>query len=228
LKNFLDSRKKTGILTTKSKVLRANNNYKGAKMGDQQFHEEMSIIRNMIERTRRETFQSGYLFIVPGIIFLVSVIVMGVMEMTGHAQIVRLYSWIPFLIIFIVSLSIGFWEGAKAKSQPKTYARSLFVHLWGACAITIISITMVMPHMHYTSVAWMFVVGLGFYMTGVIYELRLVQASGVVWWIGAFLLGFVQGNIRLLIWSSMIFLGYVLPGIILNRQYRKQGNGHGA
>jgi len=197
-------------------------------MSDQQFHEEMSIIRNMIERTRRETFQSGYLFIIPGLIFLISVIVMGVMEMTGHAQIVRMYSWIPFQVIFIVSLSIGLWEGRKAKSQPKTYARSLFVHLWGACAVAVILTAMVMPHMHYTSsIAWMFVIGLGFYMTGVIYELRLVQASGVIWWIGALLLGFVEGNIRLLIWSSMIFLGYVLPGIVLNRQYHREGREHG-
>lgn len=193
-------------------------------MSEQQFNEEMSIIRNMIQRTRRETFQSGYAFIVAGMLYLISVIVMGVMEMKGYGQAVQAVKGIPFLAIAFISLIIGLWEGVKFKSQPKSYTRSLFGHLWIACFIVVVLIAMVVPHMqHNDSATWLIVFGLAFYMTGAIYELKMVQVSGVSWWIGSCMLGFMQGNIRLLIWSSMIFLGFVLPGILLNRQYRNGG-----
>ena len=105
-------------------------------MSDPQFHEEMSIIRKMIERTRHETFESGYLFIVPGVIWLASVIVMGTLELTGHGQLVRSWGWIVTAVLILVSASIGFWEGRK--EQAKTYTKHLFAHLWGACGIVII------------------------------------------------------------------------------------------
>lgn len=216
------------MITLICRVLPISKIYKEENMEGEQFHEEMSIIRNMIERTRRETFQSGYLFIIPGTIFLISVLVMGILEMTGHAQVVRSYNWIPFVLIAVASLSIGLWEGNREKTKARTYTRRVFTHLWAACGLVIVLNAMVVPHMAYTTVSWFLIVGIGFYVTGVIYELPLVQLSGVIWWIGMCSLGFIQGNIRLLIWVATIFFGFILPGIILNMQYRKQETGHGA
>ena len=196
-------------------------------MSDPQFHEEMSIIRKMIERTRQETFESGYLFVVPGIIWLAAVIVMGTLELTGHGQLVRSWGWIVTAVLILVSASIGFWEGRK--EQAKTYTKHLFGQLWGACGIVIILTGFLAPHMNtYTPVAPLMIIGIGFYLTGVIYELPLVQASGVIWWGGMSVLGFVSGPVRLPIWVGVIFLGFILPGIVMNRQYRKRGIKHGA
>ena len=198
-------------------------------MNGASFQNEMSIIRNMIERTRRETFESGYLFIIPGIIWFLAIIVMGTLEMTGHAQIVHSWGWTAFVLIALASVFIGFWEGRKVKSQPQTYTRNLFGNLWVACGIVIVLIVFAVPHMNdSTTVAPLLIIGIGFYVTGAIYELPLVQISGVIWWIGMSTLGFVAGPVRLPIWLALIFLGFVLPGIVLNRQYRRQGNGHGA
>ncbi len=197
-------------------------------MNDSQFQEELSTIRRMIERTRRETFQSGYLFIIPGVIWLVAVIVMGTLEMTGWAAIVHAWGWTVFAVIALVSVTIGLVEGNKVKDQPQTYTRLLFSQLWGACAVVIVLIAFAVPHMNsYTPVAELLVVGLGFYVTGVIYELPMVQFSGVVLWIGMCALGFIEGNVRLPIWIATIFFGFILPGIMLNVQYRKLGVGHG-
>jgi hypothetical protein len=182
----------------------------------------------MIERTRRETFQSGFLFIVPGIIWLVAVIVMGTLEMTGRAAIVHSWGWTVFASIALTSIVIGFIEGRKVKNHPQTYTRYLFMHLWCACAVVIVLISFAVPHMNsYTAVAPLLIIGIGFYVTGVIYELPLVQLSGVIWWIGMCALGFIDGNVRLLIWIAIIFFGFILPGIVMNRQYRSQEAGHG-
>ena len=196
-------------------------------MDNSQFQEEVATIRKMIERTRRETFESGYLFIITGTIWLLAVIIMATLELTGHARLVQQWGWIAFAILALVSLSIGVWEGRKVQAQ--TYTRTLFSHLWGACGIVIVLITFAVPHMNaYTPVTALMIIGIGFYVTGAIFEMPLVQGSGVLWWIGMCALGFVEGNMRLPIWIALISLGFILPGIVMNRQFRKQGNGHGA
>lgn len=196
-------------------------------MDNSQFQEEMTIIRNMIERTRRETFESGSIFIFSGIVWLIAVIVMATLELTGHAPFVHRWGWVSTAVIALVAMIMGLRMGRKI--QAHTYTRSLFSHLWGACGIVIVLVTFAVPHMNtYTPVTALMIIGIGFYVTGAIFEMPLVQWSGVLWWIGMCALGFVNGNMRLPIWIALISLGFILPGIVLNRQYRKQGNGHGA
>ena len=196
-------------------------------MENEQFQEELSIIKRMIDRTRRDTFQSGYLFIVLGILWLMSITIFAVLELTGHALLIFQLQWIFMAIMFIVPISIGLWDD-KRRPKAWTYSRKLFTHLWIACTIVIMINVFIAPLMTRDAAVGTFLtIGLGFYMTGAIYKLTLVQVSGAVFWIGLCLLGFTEGIVRLPIWLSMAFFGFILPGIVLNRQYRREGSEHG-
>ena len=201
-------------------------------MNDSQLQQEIAIIKAMIERTRRETFVSGYLFIIPGILWIVGVLVLAMLEFidTPH-QLMRLSGFIAFSALIVSSAFISIREGRK--ERVKSYSKQLFGQLWGACGIAILIMAVLIPLLNVSRSAGLFVpliiIGIGFYMTGVIYELPLVQVCGFVWWIGPCLFAFVTGPSRLILWISLILFGYVLPGILLNRQYRlKKGAEHGS
>ena len=49
-------------------------------MNQAQVQQDISIIKEMIEKTRRETAESGFLFIIPGILCVLTVIIMSILE----------------------------------------------------------------------------------------------------------------------------------------------------
>jgi hypothetical protein len=194
-------------------------------MTQNQVEKEISIIKNMIEKTRRETAESGLLFIIPGIFLIFAIVVIRILESQ------RLDNWVlPALFIAmgltaIISMYIGF-KGDKTE-KVTSYPKTLFANLWCACIVPFILIGVVFPLTHVLewNVLPLFsflILGIAIYMTGAIYELRLVQCCGAIFWIGACLLAYIEGPIRMVIVISVLFLGYVLPGYILNRTYKNR------
>jgi hypothetical protein len=191
-------------------------------MDDMQFSRELATIKTMIERTRRETFVSGYLFIIPGILWIIAILIMGLLELTNLNNFEKPVGLATAAVLILSSLFLGFREGRS--ERVKSYATRLFVQIWSACGITAILSGILLPLLNvHPSFGPFFIIGIGFYMTGAIYELPLVQWCGCFWWIGACLFAFIPGPYRLVLWIALILLGYVLPGILLNRQYRKKG-----
>ena len=68
--------------------------------------------------------------------------------------------------------------------------------------------------------------GIGFFLTGVIYESKLIRYCSFSWWIGAVLMAYLGGCIRLYIMIAIMIIGYIVPGILLNAQYKQKPDRH--
>ncbi|MCK5148041.1 hypothetical protein KAR48_14890 [bacterium] len=192
-------------------------------MTDQQIQQDLTLIKQMIEKTRRDTAQSGYFFIFIGIISLLGTVAIAILENLDLKQ------WTtPTLILMTVANAvIGYRIGARESQKVKTYAKIVFWHVWMACGFTALLIVFFFPAVHlYPMTAVPILVsmlmGIGLYVTGILLELRFMQWSSAAWWIGACLMAVIKGPYQTVIMVAVILLGWILPGYILNKQYRRR------
>ena len=67
------------------------------------------------------------------------------------------------------------------------------------------------------------VAGIGIFTSGGIYKLNLLKWCGILWWAGGLALLFIDPGYRGLAMLPLIILDYLIPGIIFNIKYRKNG-----
>lgn len=194
-------------------------------MDQNQIQNDISIIKNMIERTRQQTAESGSLFIIIGVLWLFVPILLVILERNQLAD----YWWPVFIGGLVITLIIAVFIGIREnkKSLPATYSQKIFSQLWIAvgsiCIITgvIFPIAGVYP-VHYISVITWPVLAIGIYLSGVIYEIAAIRWLSISWLIGAVLMAFITIPVHVYIAVLTLFFGFVLPGIMFSRQYKKR------
>lgn len=192
-------------------------------MNQNQVAQEILIIKQMIEKTKKETAESGYLFIFMGVATVLFVLCVGLLE---YFQMNR---WIlpAMIILTIVNGFVGFLVVKKTdKSEKvKSYPKTVVLNLWVVCGLTLILITFLFPFLNVypfsaLGVIASLILGIAVFITGVIYEMRSILWLSSAWWIGAVLLALVKGPFSFIILISSIIVGWLIPGFIINRQYK--------
>lgn len=192
-------------------------------MNHNQIQQEISIIKSMIEKTRKETAESGHLFIFMGIASAIFVLVISMLELY------RLNHWIlPAMItLTIINGIIGYLVVTKASKQErvKTYPKTIVLSLWVICGMTLLMMTFLFPFLKvypFSSLGTLvsLILGIAVFMTGIIYEMRFILWFSLAWWIGACLMALIEGKFRFLIMIVTIIIGWIIPGIILNKKFK--------
>src|SRR3989339_729500 len=120
-------------------------------MDNVQMQQELSIIREMIEKTKKETVESGQFFIWTGIFTIVFVQIISMLESYGMSQF-----FLPILIAMVlINGAIGYFTFSRIEKREKvkTYAKSIYMRLWFACGMTSILIVFFFPRLHVISIA---------------------------------------------------------------------------
>lgn len=185
---------------------------------------EIAIIKAMIAKTRRETAESGLIYITLGILWVLVTVAVGVFELTALYQAIWPTTIAGAVLTVMVAVLIAYRESHK--ERVKSYSRVLFAQLWIACAIPAILVAFLFPltgiySPHLIPPLVTAVLGIAFYMTGVIYESRLIQICAFSWWIGAVVMAYTTGPVKFAMMTLIMLVGYILPGIILHREYVK-------
>ena len=194
-------------------------------MTQNQVQQEISIIKEMIDKTRKETAESGHLFIFMGIASAFFVLIISLLEMYKVNHLV-----IPAMIIltFLNGL-VGYFVVSKPISEEKvkSYPKTVVLCLWVVCGLTLLLVTFLFPFLKVYSfralgtLASLFL-GIAVFMTGIIYEMRFVVWFSSAWWIGAILMALIDGPYRFLIMIAVILIGWILPGFIMNKKYKNR------
>ena len=192
-------------------------------MADRQIQQDLDLIKQMIEKTRQDTAQSGYFFIFIGIISLLGTVALVILENQGLTQ------WtLPTLILMVAANAvIGYLIVARESRKVKTYAKTVFWNVWMACGFAALLIVFFFPTVHLypmtvVPVLISMLMGIGLFVTGVLLELRFLQWSSAAWWTGACLMAVTGGPYKSMIMVTVILLGWILPGYLLNKQYRRR------
>ena len=196
-------------------------------MTQQDIQKEISIIREMVEKTRREAAENGHFFIAIGIFSVFTTVLMGVLESFSLDNLI-----LPVLVMAtIISGFIGYFTISRQERQEKvkSYSKTICYNILFGCGMVAIMIVFLFPLLKYyswelTPVLVSLILGVMVYSTGVIFELRFIQWCGSTWWLGAIVMALVKGQR----WPSIstmvlcIIIGFILPGYYLNRNYKNR------
>jgi len=108
-------------------------------MTQNQLQQEITIIKEMIEKTRRDTAESGLLFIIPGILCVVMVLLMANLHWFNAEYMIKPVMFTSMALIALTSAYIGYREGKKTKVE--TYVKKIFGTVWmaiGACCLILV------------------------------------------------------------------------------------------
>jgi len=192
-------------------------------MDHNQIQKEISIIKSMIEKTRKETAESGHLFIFMGIASAFFVLVISLLEIYQFYHLV-----IPAMIILtVLNGVVGYLVVSKParEEKVKSYPKTIVLSLWVVCGVTLLMITFLFPFLKvYTFNALgtlaSLILGIAVFMTGIIYEMKFILWYSSAWWIGAILMAISDSPYRFLIMIAVIIIGWIVPGFIMNKKYK--------
>ena len=194
-------------------------------MNDMQAKDEIRLIQEMIERTKKITAGSWMFFLVWGI-----VVILGIGGMYGLVSIEE-FSWIWLNWVVFVSIgvvfSIAYGKKLEKLEGARTYANITTGHVCFASGMAFILVGFIFPLLKlYTwgliPVLISTVAGILVFTLGGIFEWNLLKWCGVIWWLGAVGMIFVHENYRALLVIPLLLIGYIMPALVLRSMYQKQ------
>ncbi len=195
-------------------------------MKAEEVQQEIRLIKEMVEKTRLSTTGSGWYLVLWGALAIIAVAIMYLLVY------LRMYQWIWVdwfvLMGFGVIATMIMSRKSKQKSQVRTYAEENLRYLWSACGIAFILVGFVLPlagvySYDVISILISVIAGIAIFVSGGIYEWNFMKICGMIWWAAAIVMIFVEPEYRALVFIPATFFGYLLPGIIINRMYKKGG-----
>jgi hypothetical protein len=194
-------------------------------MDEQQARDEIRLIKEMVEKTRKATAQSGTLFIFWGFLIIVAIIITYVLAYFHKFQ----WIWANWIVWAIIGWGYSALYGIRQERTQKTrtYAQMAAKHLSIACGAAYLLAAFVFPLLkvysyNAISILVAFISGILIFVMGGIYEWNLLKWCGLLWWLGAVGTTFVPGDYRTLCLIPLIILGYLIPGFILRSRYKKE------
>lgn len=200
-------------------------------METKQVQQEIQFIKEMIEKTKRSAAESGTVFIIWTIFPILAILGMYSLIYLKYYQLIWL-NWVVFIALGSIFTYVHVLKQNR-KQKVKTYTQMAADSIWMACVFGFILLGFVFPFMGiYSSnvipIMMSVIAGIGVYATGGITEWNLLKWCGLIWWLGALAMGlFIQWPYGTLFLIPVLILGYLVPGLILNKKYRQQGVDNG-
>lgn len=206
--------------TLKFKVL-----YKINYMDTKQAELEIALIKKIMEDSRRIVAGNGMEFILWGVAVLVGVL--GTYVSIALEKFNNIW-WIWVLCIgfgWIYSIALHWHDSSKVSGN--TLAGKIISAVWISCGIAM-SLIGFLATLTGAIVAWSIspmisvVMGIGYFVSGIIYGQRWIWNLSFGWWLGSIIMFIWPGSHTLLIFALMIILFEIVPGFILYYRSKKE------
>jgi hypothetical protein len=196
------------------------------KINTTQAELELSVIKKIMEDSRSVVLNNGWHYIFWGVVVSAALIANYIMALTGIAF---NYQGLMWLIAMVSAAIIGgiYEKYAEKKRKVKTFAANLLGSLWFAGGIAMFmfgfigSITKAYNAIYIPPIIGV-VLGVTFYTSGAIQQLKMLKNIAYIWWTGAILLFIFPTVHTLLIFGLMMIFLQVIPGIIIHRKFKKE------
>ncbi len=192
-------------------------------MTTEQMRQDLSVIKTMIEKTKKDVAESGSIFIFIGIgaiVFILAVILAGMFfnQLVIHTMI-GLTAFMAIIGYFVVGRKE---QKEKVKYYPKIVAHTIIV----TCCVPGVLTGLIFPltkvysfHLAPLFAAIMF--GIMQISLSVVYEIRYLLWAGLVSWIGACIIAYFPGYVSAATMIAILIIGFIIPGIILNKKSKE-------
>lgn len=180
--------------------------------------ESIEIINQMISLSREKLSQSGFHFILWGILVALASVFQ---YLINEYQIFELSSNGIWPIVPLIGVPTAFFY--ELRRNKKSVAQGKFDRLynfvWLGFGITLILIITFSVASKTNPIPYILsITGLAVLISSIIYDFLPLKIGAVVFWLAALLTLFVSDNQQLLLNAAALVLGYIIPGILFSRK----------
>jgi len=200
-------------------------------MTDEQAKQDLQLIREMLEKTRQATAESGWQFIFWGILIIVASAGSYVLAVLEKYE----WIWANWIVFMGGGLALFLALGVKRRQNRgvKTYAQAAADHFVLAGCVGFLMSGFVFPLLKLYSVFVIpvmiaMIAGMLVFSLAGVYESKMLRWFGLVWWLGAAAMIPVREDNRILVFIPLMVVGYLIPGFIFTAKYRKTRAGREA
>lgn len=183
--------------------------------------QSLLLINKMITDVKQELKDNGFFFLLWGWLVFISATINFILFKINNE-----YASLVWAILMplggIVSAIYGFTRKKKTK-RVKTFVDRAMSYVWIAFGValfivlssgSLIGFEKVYPFV-------LLVYGIGTFITGGIIKMKLLIWGGIFCWILSVVSFYVTYDIQLLLLSAAIVVAYIIPGHVINSNYRK-------
>lgn len=177
--------------------------------------DDLRVVREMIERTRRVTMESGVLFIWWGILSIVAICLNYYFQTRGWFKAIGII-WALFLVAGYAGTYVHLRK--RKRNGVISFIDRLIGATWSACGITVIIFAFIAPpagafDWGYVPSMVTAVLALGVFITGALYEWRSLIYTALLWWAGAIAMFLFEERglliMGILVGGLMVVLGFI-------------------
>lgn len=191
---------------------------------------ELSVIKKIMEDSRKIVLDNGVHYIFWGVVVTAAVLInyaMILMSMPGK------YIGLMWMILMVLAAITDGIIGAKQSktTRVRTFAGDLLGSLWMASGIAMfifgfIGTVSKAYNPIYICPIISTALGISYFTSGAIQQLKWLQYIAYGWWAGAMVMYFLPGAHTFLIFAFMMISFQIIPGIILNAKFKKSAQEH--
>ncbi|MCC5917251.1 MAG: hypothetical protein JJU02_07970 [Cryomorphaceae bacterium] len=188
-------------------------------MEKEKAQQNLEVVQQMIAMARHKVNESGFHFILWGILIILASIAQYTMLKMGLGP----KSNLVWLVMTAIGVPIAvIYEKRKSKTQMiKTHFDRIYAQLWmgfGFALFTVIFVSI--AHKVNPTPYILMIVGLATFVSGAIIRFTPLLLGAATFWIAALISPWFSDIEFLLVYSAAILTGYIIPGLILRNKFR--------
>lgn len=188
-------------------------------MNKETANHDLKIVQEMISLARNRVTETGFHFLLWGVLVIFASVSQYVLIKYGFGN-VSYYVWFAMPVVGVPVAF--FYEIRKAKEQGSSlHFDRIYSQLWLGFGIALsLSVFLSISFKVNPTPYILLLVGLATFVSGAILRFTPLIVGAIVFWLAAGVLPLFDGVDSLLVNAFVIFIGYIIPGLLLAKKSR--------
>lgn len=183
--------------------------------------ESLQIILSMMEKTKQRLTDNSKYFLMWGIAVIVCALLQYALLKNLQSGTQRV--WLLMPIMAIIHLILSYRD--RKKEKVVTHNKNSINAIWLSLGIGFVVLTFLSFNISFDFFPFLILfMGIGTFATGRILAFKPLIYGGLVCFIASILTALVEGPEKLLLLALAVFVSYIIPAIILRRNYLNRSN----
>lgn len=181
--------------------------------------ESLAIIQQMINKSKKQLTDRSTYFMMWGIAVFVCAIIQYFLlkNLQPHTQMV----WLSMPVLAVLQLFLSIRE--RKKEKVLSHNTAAIGSVWLALGISFFILAFLSSRISFDMFPFLILFyGIGTFITGRIIQFKPLIFGGIACFILCILITYVEGPEKLLILALSVLVSYIIPGILLKKEFIKQ------
>lgn len=181
--------------------------------------ESLAIIQEMINKSKKQLTDRSKYFMMWGVAVFACAIIQYFLlrNLQPHTQMV----WLSMPVLAVIQLFLSIRD--RKKEKVLSHNTAAIGSVWLALGISFFILAFLSSRISFDMFPFLILLyGIGTFITGRIIQFKPLIFGGLACFILCVLITYIEGPEKLLILALSVLLSYIIPGILLKREFNQQ------